>query len=921
VNFLPADSPCPLIEQRKVAILQETPNNPFTMASPFYARWIPPSKSSSIQDGSFQNQPTPSLTKKRSRDEADAKASKTSKRKKRENNHANDGGKILVGLSTDDGSAKAASMSIPNSSETRQQNRGAHSSEIIPPTRSEVPSKEADGRADEPKKKNSKAHKKAGTRLVSTVLAIDGASTLKPALTLTDDALHSPFRITDEKNDGDVTAGKKEKKKKGIETSQEVYDDEDQDDRHGSIRQKFQKSLRKSMTISQQLEKQDTEVFETEEIETHGLVPLPQPPPAPEPEKPSFTGLPPWISQPVHISLNDKKPFEQLHINAKLLEAIKGKGYHEAFAVQSAVVPLLLPGPDQYSGDICISAATGSGKTLAYVLPVIESLRERAVIKLRCLIVVPTRELVKQVREVCELCATGTGLQIGTAVGSKSLKEEQDLIVKRRQIYNPAAYRKQQGKLASLEDWSTFGLQHLLFSIEEDGDLLPLHVAEYSSKVDILICTPGRLVDHIWSTKGFSLDAVQWLIIDEADRLVNESFQEWVDVVIPALESEIPCNEMTSGHRLLSDMNLPVTKPGLRKVICSATMTRDISKLSTLKLRRPKLIVAGEVDSKKLDADDNQQPDDIGAYTLPSTLAERAITVDDESLKPLYLLELLLNHIKILENHAPPDSSITSPTSENSSSESDSDSSCDTSSTPPLSSSSTSSSDIASSIRVPNSNTTKLAKSETNLTAKPTVLIFTSSTSTTYRLAHLLQTLHPPLSPHLTTLTRTAPSHRALSSLLSPTSPVQIAIATDRASRGLDIPSLGHVISYDVPASLTAYVHRVGRTARAGRDGNAWNLVSWREGKWWWNTIGKQEVDGLRRVGKVKRVKITVDQDQESKRGYEEALRKLGEDVRAEKKGKGKGKVARRGAPDEAGLDMQDRWYEVYATPGRRTDD
>ena len=61
---------------------------------------------------------------------------------------------------------------------------------------------------------------------------------------------------------------------------------------------------------------------------------------------------------------------------------------------------------------------------------------------------------------------------------------------------------------------------------------------------------------------------------------------------------------------------------------------------------------------------------------------------------------------------------------------------------------------------------------------------------------------------------------------------ISIIIATDRASRGLDLPSLSHVVNYDVPSSITTYVHRVGRTARAGKEGSAWTLVAHREGRW-----------------------------------------------------------------------------------------
>src|ERR1700761_240624 len=99
------------------------------------------------------------------------------------------------------------------------------------------------------------------------------------------------------------------------------------------------------------------------------------------------------------------------------------------------------------------------------------------------------------------------------------------------------------------------------------------------SNVDILITTPGRLIDHLRSTEGFSLDHVSWLVVDEADRLLNESYQEWVDIVTPALQSHAATRKRDD---ILRYMRMDVPRRVVRKVLLSATMTRDISKLNSL---------------------------------------------------------------------------------------------------------------------------------------------------------------------------------------------------------------------------------------------------------------------------------------------------------------------------------------------------
>jgi len=100
---------------------------------------------------------------------------------------------------------------------------------------------------------------------------------------------------------------------------------------------------------------------------------------------------------------------------------------------------------------------------------------------------------------VFEQFSRGTGLKIGTATGQHSFVHEQSILV---------------GDLAS------------------DG--ISCHGG--NSKIDILICTPGRLMDHLKSTKGFSLQHLRYLVIDEADRLLNQSFNDWLKTILSHIE-------------------------------------------------------------------------------------------------------------------------------------------------------------------------------------------------------------------------------------------------------------------------------------------------------------------------------------------------------------------------------------------------
>lgn len=488
-----------------------------------------------------------------------------------------------------------------------------------------------------------------------------------------------------------------------------------------------------------------------------------------------------------------------------------------------------MPGITQHRGDICVSAPTGSGKTLAYALPLVELLRKKAITRLRAIVVVPTRELVQQVASDLETLASGTGVKVGTATGSTPLAQEQKQLVQVRAVHDfeAAAAMREAGRKRFLTGfWKYDPLLH---------NMLPTQVPRFTSAVDILVCTPGRLVEHIESTRGFSLKDVEYLVIDEADRLLDASFQQWATVLLSNLRDPEPEADPEKFVSMLFKFPRVV-----RKIILSATMTRDVGRLATLELWKPTLVSVSQ--SK---AEDTQEMD------LPSTLREVAIPVGDGSKKPLYLLELLKTIMRAAPNeidHSDPEEAMDVTATSN----------------PPEPATS------------PGSDPTHQAESGNS--NAPRILVFTNNNEDAMRLQHILLAMDPALAASVGTLTKLSSKRgrKALSRFKTGRAP--ILIATDRASRGLDVPDLGHVVGYDAPRDLNTYVHRAGRTARAGAAGTAWSLYTEAEGWWFWNGIAR--APALHRgEGRVRRGAVDVAAFAAFEERYQRALEGLKEAV------------------------------------------
>jgi ATP-dependent RNA helicase DDX51/DBP6 len=374
--------------------------------------------------------------------------------------------------------------------------------------------------------------------------------------------------------------------------------------------------------------------------------------------------------------------------------------------------------------------------------------------------------------------------------GSASLEA-----ARQRCIFNPGNAQFLIDAFSTLDTWNSETLDAATASIPKGG----------RSSIDILVCTPGRLVDHLDNTPGFTLQHLRFLVVDEADRLLSQTYHNWIGCVIDAANSasvaawhEInetpaidnyrapPLREALDGFSYDIDMitwrrggtggdqsvfntnestNIvaSVCRPvQLRKLLYSATLTRDPQKLAALRLKNPK-----HFDARKLR--DSGLADSSNTYSMPAQLLEYSVECTAEQ-KPIVLLALLLQRLEISK--------------------------------------------------------------EDERSKKSIIAIFTSSLESTHRLARLLQLLWKSAGygqPDAVAEFSSSLSQKERSHLVKRCKGVDdsisIVVCSDGMSRGMDIELVGTVINYDVPGFAKTYCHRCGRTARAGKEGVAISLL------------------------------------------------------------------------------------------------
>lgn len=504
----------------------------------------------------------------------------------------------------------------------------------------------------------------------------------------------------------------------------------------------------------------------------------------------SNTSLLQQPAKPSNAPLADSSTFEGLGLDSLLVAQLTKKmDIAKPTSIQRSALSILLSSrPDFASRDVFIQSQTGSGKTLSFLLPIIQDLLplsslsyiDRSIGTL-AVIIAPTRELAKQISDVLET-----------------------LLKMRLRPENEAADDAESGSSARMTRWLVSGLL-------TGGATRSHEKARLRKGVPILVSTPGRLLDHLQNTSSFNVGKCRWLILDEADRLMELGFEETITGILDGLD----------GRRRLA-MHASEQGKGMevrdwdwkrrRTILCSATIREDVQKLAGKALSDPLMVKATAVDEHLRKSDVISRPDGQASqenFTPPSQLSQKYIIVPLK-LRLVTLVALLRALLapspigtgsKIIVFFSCTDSVdfhwniFGNASMDDGGSSSDEDSSAED--------------DKQEVSRAEDE------KVETSCTLLPGAQIF--------RLHGSLSTLSRQMS--IRGFSRTNKTTKATSSIL---------FCTSVASRGLDLPLVRAVIQYDLPTEggVTEYIHRVGRTARAGRGGEAWCFVAPSEKVW-----------------------------------------------------------------------------------------
>ncbi|OLN83372.1 ATP-dependent RNA helicase DRS1 [Colletotrichum chlorophyti] len=349
--------------------------------------------------------------------------------------------------------------------------------------------------------------------------------------------------------------------------------------------------------------------------------------------------------------------FQAMSLSRPLLRGLAAVGFSKPTPIQAKTVPIALMGKDVVGG-----AVTGSGKTAAFVVPILERLlyRPKKVPTSRVVILTPTRELAIQCHAVATKLAAFTDIKFTLAVGGLSLKAQE---------------------------------------------------LELRLRPDVIIATPGRFIDHMRNSASFNVDTVEILVLDEADRMLEDGFADELNEILTTL----PKSRQT--------------------MLFSATMTSSVDRLVRVGMNRPARVM---VDSQK---------------KTVGTLVQEFIRLRPgrEEKRMGYLIHI-----------------------------------CKT------------------------------------MHTERVIIFFRQKKD-----AHRARIIFGLLGLSCAELHGSMNQAQRIASVENfRDGKVNFLLATDLASRGLDIKGIDTVINYEAPQKLEIYVHRVGRTARAGRTGTAITLAA-----------------------------------------------------------------------------------------------
>ncbi|BGP33309.1 ATP-dependent RNA helicase dbp4 [Rhodotorula toruloides] len=249
----------------------------------------------------------------------------------------------------------------------------------------------------------------------------------------------------------------------------------------------------------------------------------------------------------------DAQDFGDLPLSRQTLAGLKSAYYTRMTDIQQRALPLALKGKD-----VLGAARTGSGKTLAFLIPVLEVLLRKRWGQqdgLGALVISPTRELAVQIFEVLRKIGHQHNFSAGLVIGGKNLKHEQERL----------------------------------------------------SRMNILIATPGRLLQHMDQTLGFDCDHLQLLVLDEADRILDMGFSATLNAIVA---------------------NLPKSRQTL---LFSATQTKSVKDLARLSLKEPEYVAVREtgVGKGKEKAEDGEEEGEVEQVEeVPKNLEQHYMVVE-----------------------------------------------------------------------------------------------------------------------------------------------------------------------------------------------------------------------------------------------------------------------------------------------------
>ncbi|KAJ2066320.1 ATP-dependent RNA helicase dbp7 [Coemansia sp. S155-1] len=473
--------------------------------------------------------------------------------------------------------------------------------------------------------------------------------------------------------------------------------------------------------------------------------------------------------------------------------------------------------------DVFIQAATGSGKTLTYLLPIIHRLLQATATAVSgappsrelgtfAIVLTPTRELAQQVYETAQ---TLVHMPISKDSGKKS-------------------------------HWMVPG-------IVIGGDKKQSEKGRLRKGVTILACTPGRLLDHLENTKSFMVDNLRWLVLDEADRLLELGFEETLTKILALLDEKAKQRVRVLGRRSMT------TAPALPKrrinVLCSATLRDNVKKLANESLVNPKYINAKRIyddveqaaeearpgkgkrqstndDDMETAGADNIDDDDEENFSVPSQLVQKAVIVPAK-LRLVTLVAQLKNTFRkqptskiivflsckdsvdfmyflLAHGGYEPEAEVETDATDELALElfKNMDDSINNNSDDDEDGNSDDNSGTKSSSTKPDSSRRYGKADKSGPTLKEDEIMLDSSVFPGAKMYRL----HGSMQQKRRTETFSAFSKSRHASIL---------FTTDVAARGLDLPNVTSIIQFDPPSDVASYLHRVGRTARLGRVGEA----------------------------------------------------------------------------------------------------